>query len=279
MNDLDPFAQVDVPLRTLDDPGVLDEVSGVRSFRGRSNQAGEAERAVSPVYLTAVYPQRHSPLRQKVLRALGPHNLLSRTINQPRNGLCDDEVEEFDRSAEGWFSFGREGEAIVSDFMERETEGPDVGFDGVGQALDAFGLKQEALSVSGFCTSVRRTHRHVEGRPRKRPRKTIHQLPTNPEVTELDLSLPRHQHVARLNISVNDLPLVQVIQPSQHGLRDLSQNLLARSSTSSSRFADQSVDGAGFAEFHEDRDTGIRGGEEGTVVIDDVWRAALVEEL
>lgn len=55
------------------------------------------------------------------------------------------------------------------------------------------------------------THGHVVARPRECPRNRIHQLSTDPKVAQLDRSITRNDDVRRLNISVDDAPLMQVV--------------------------------------------------------------------
>lgn len=128
-------------------------------------------------------------------------------------------------------------------------------------------------------TATEPTHSHIEGRPRKCPGKTIHQLSAHAEIAQLDLPRLGDQDVAGLDIPMNNPPLVQVVQPAQDGLGDLAQDLFARPPSSAGDLADERVERAGFAEFHQDPDTRIRTGQERAVVLDDVRRLTFVEEL
>lgn len=61
--------------------------------------------------------------------------------------MVDDEVEKVELSDERRFSFGREGESIVGDFEEGDSEGPDVRGNGVVVSQDPFGLKSGTKGV------------------------------------------------------------------------------------------------------------------------------------
>jgi hypothetical protein len=86
------------------------------------------------------HQSQHSPALNKVLEIFGPRDAISGFIFQLRNWLANNIRKEVDETGAGLHlcSIGREGKAVLSDFEERDAEGPDVRGNGIGLARDAF---------------------------------------------------------------------------------------------------------------------------------------------
>lgn len=78
---------------------------------------------------------------------------------------------------------------------------------------------------------------------------------------------------------MDDLPAVQVGQPVEHALRDLSKDLLSSAPSQLLDFLVDTVQASALTKLHCDRDRARRLVHEGTVVAADVLRCAVFVEV
>lgn len=71
-----------------------------------------------------MWMRRNAPELDHLLDALPPLDDL--VVLQPRRFLVDDKVEQVKLAHDGGFTLWRKGKSVLSDFEEREPEGPDI---------------------------------------------------------------------------------------------------------------------------------------------------------
>lgn len=78
---------------------------------------------------------------------------------------------------------------------------------------------------------------------------------------------------------MDDLSLVEVVEPSKNRHRDLAEDFLTAPQPALSALLDDCVEALALAIFHEDADHRIAVREERTIVVNDVGGGAVGEEL
>lgn len=123
---------------------------------------------------------------------------------------------------------------MLCHFEECHAQAPDIRSDGVRLPGDTL-------------------RRHVVARAYKRVRISPRaEFSRDAEIAELDLAASAEQDVTGFDITVDDLSAVQVCQAVQNALGNLSEDFLTRAAAEFLDFAVDAVEGAAFAEFHDD---------------------------
>ena len=97
------------------------------------------------------------------------------------------------------------------------------------------------------------TNGHVVRSANERLGLTVDQLARHAQITKLDLALLRDDNVGRLDVSMDDLAVVQVHQTVQDRFRDFTQYLFARPTVALLDLLVDLVQRATFAVLHNNR--------------------------
>jgi hypothetical protein len=88
-----------------------------------------------------VYPSSYSPRRHEALDRLCPDSANGRVVHHNRHRGGHDVRQQLDGRHVLRLAVGREREAEMGNFVQGQTEGPDVGGNAVWSPLDSLGLE------------------------------------------------------------------------------------------------------------------------------------------
>ena len=147
----------------------------------------------------------HVPTLNEVLEVLTPLDLLVRLVLQLGNRLTDNVRQQIDQTST-WLHFRavrREGEAVLRDLKQCNTERPDVGCDGIRLPCDTFGrhVVRCADESVGIALGA--------------------ELATHTKVAEFDIAATCEKDIAGLDVTVDDATGVQVGEAVENAFRYL----------------------------------------------------------